>query len=236
MIPRVKRRTITYGFLGQADVTARDVVAGRDFGSEFTVFLRGNELGRMRLQVPGNHNVLNALAATAVGLDLKIEFEKIAAAMAEFKGADRRFQIKGERNGVLVVDDYGHHPTEIHATLAAASSSGRRLVVLFQPHRYTRTQNLLDDFSRAFYAADVVFVTDIYAASEDPIPGVTAERLAESIGEHGHKHVEYVGPLDKAVNRLVAVAQPGDLVLTLGAGSVHRAGDELLRRLEAPTE
>jgi UDP-N-acetylmuramate--alanine ligase len=233
LIPRVKRRTITYGFLAQADVTIRDLVADRDFGSEFTVYSRGVELGRMRLRVPGRHNVLNALAATAVGLDLQIEFEHIAAALGEFKGADRRFQVKGERAGVLVVDDYGHHPTEVLATLAAAATSGRRIVALFQPHRYTRTEHQMAEFSRAFYAADLVLVTDIYAASEDPIPGVTAEVLAQSIAAHGHKHAEYVGPLDAAVDRILELARPGDLVLTLGAGNVHRAGDDLLRRWEA---
>jgi UDP-N-acetylmuramate--alanine ligase len=232
IIPFVKRRTITYGFLAQADVSARDITIDRSFGSEFTVTRGGAELGRMRLAVPGTHNIHNALAATAVGLDLGIDFAQIAAAMHDFRGADRRFQIKGERGGVLVVDDYGHHPTEIQATLAAAASSGRRIVVLFQPHRYTRTADLMDEFARAFYSADAVLVTDIYAASEDPIPGVTGERLAESIGLHGHKQVEYVGPLDRAVGRLATVVKPGDLVLTLGAGNVHQTGDELLKRLE----
>lgn len=233
IIPTVKRRTITYGFLPQADVVARDVVPDEHFGSEFTVVVRGQEAGRMRLSVPGRHNVLNALAATAVGLDLKIEFAQIAEALREFRGADRRFQVKGERDGVLVVDDYGHHPTEIQATLAAAASSGRRVVVLFQPHRYSRTMHLLEDFARSFYSADVVLVTDIYAASEDPIPGVTGERLAESIEQHGHKRVEYTGALDRTIDRAISVMQPGDLVLTLGAGSISQVGDEILKRLEA---
>jgi UDP-N-acetylmuramate--alanine ligase len=233
MIPRTKRRSITYGFVPQADVVARDVRYERDrFGSEFTVVHRGEELGRMSLSVPGRHNVLNALAATAVGLDLKIEFGKIVEALATFRGADRRFQIKGERGGVLVVDDYGHHPTEIQATLEAAASSGRRVVVMFQPHRYSRTQHLLDDFGRAFYSAAVVLVTDIYAASEDPIPGITGERLAESIERHGHRRVEYGGSVESTTARALEIAQPGDLLLTLGAGSIARAGEELLRGLE----
>lgn len=236
MIPSVKRRTITYGFLSQADVTARDIIADPSFGSEFTVLFNGEALGRMRLQVPGRHNVLNALAATAVGLDLKIPFERISEALAEFRGADRRFQRKGERDGVLVIDDYGHHPTEIQATLAAAATSGRRIVVLFQPHRYTRTQNHMVEFARSFYAADLALFADIYAASEDPIPGVTSERLADEVQRHGHKHVEYAGALDSAVDRLVEVVRPGDLVLTLGAGNVYTAGEELLRRLEARTQ
>jgi UDP-N-acetylmuramate--alanine ligase len=233
MIPSTKRRAMTYGFLPQADVVARDVRYERErFGSEFTVVLRGEELGRMRLSVPGRHNVLNALAATAVGLDLKIDFSQIVEGLATFRGADRRFQIKGERAGVLVVDDYGHHPTEIHATLDAAASSGRRVVVIFQPHRYSRTKHLLDDFGRAFYSAAVVFVTDFYAACEDPIPGITGERLAESIEQHGHKNVRYGGSVESTVAAALEIVRPGDLVLTLGAGSIHHAGDTILSRLE----
>ena len=232
LIPAIKRRTITYGFVPQADVVARDVRYGPGFGSEFTVVWRGQDLGVMRLAVPGRHNVLNALAAIAVGIDLKIEFGQMVEALAEFRGADRRFQIKGESGGVLVVDDYGHHPTEIQATLAAAASSGRRVVVVFQPHRYSRTLHLMDDFARSFYSAGIVFVTDIYAASEDPMPGVTGERLAESIEQHGHKHVEYAGSLEEAIARAIDIVEPGDLLLTLGAGSITRAGDEIIRRLE----
>jgi UDP-N-acetylmuramate--alanine ligase len=232
LIPAIKRRTITYGFVPQADVVASDVTYGPGFGSEFTASWRGQELGRVRLSVPGRHNVLNALAALAVGLDLKIGFEQMAEALVEFRGADRRFQIKGEHGGILVVDDYGHHPTEIHATLAAAASSGLRVVVLFQPHRYSRTQHLMDDFARSFYSARVVLVTDIYAASEDPIPGISGEHLAESIERHGHKHVEYAGSVEDGVARVLEIAQPGDLVLTLGAGSITKAGDEILTRLK----
>ena len=232
LIPSVKRRAITYGFVPQADVVARDVVYEHErFGTEFTIDHRGEELGRVQLSVPGRHNVLNALAAVAVGIDLKIEFAKIVEALATFRGADRRFQIKGESDGVLVVDDYGHHPTEIQATLSAAATSGRRIVVLFQPHRYSRTQHLLEDFSRSFYSAGVVLVTDIYAASEDPIPGVTGESLAESIQQYGHKHVEYVGAVEAGSARALELAQSGDLVLTLGAGSIYKAGDEILRGL-----
>jgi UDP-N-acetylmuramate--alanine ligase len=231
LIPSIKRRVLTYGMLRQADVVARDVVL-EPFGSQFTVVARGQELGRVSLQIPGIHNVLNALGAITVGLDLKIEFEQIASALAGFPGAERRFQVKGERRGVLVVDDYGHHPTEIQATVAAANQSGRRIVVVFQPHRYSRTAHLLDEFARSFYAASVVLVCDIYAASEDPIPGVTAERLAESIERHGHKAVEYIGPVSNAASRLLEIVRPGDLVLTLGAGSVYQVGDEFLTRLE----
>ena len=149
----------------------------------------------MRLNVPGLHNVYNALATVAVGLDLSIKFEDIAAVLAEFGGAERRFQIKGEKGGVIVVDDYGHHPTEVKATLAAARTSGRRVVTLFQPHRYSRTRDQMDEFARSFYGADVLLIADIYAASEDPIEGITSRALADEIERFGHRQVEYIGPL-----------------------------------------
>jgi UDP-N-acetylmuramate--alanine ligase len=185
----------------------------------------------MRIRVPGLHNVYNSLAAVAVGLDLNLDFEQIAAAMMEFRGAERRFQIKGEVNGVMVVDDYGHHPTEIKATLEAARTSGRRVVTLFQPHRYTRTRDLMDEFARSFYEADVLLVCDIYAASEDPIEGITSRALVDMIERHGHRHVEYIGAVTNGAARIKEIAQPGDLVLTLGAGNVNQAGDELLNLL-----
>ncbi len=231
IIPQITRRTVSYGLAAQADVSAWDIQVNRGFGSEFTVRAFGNEMGRVRLEVPGLHNVYNALATIAVGLDLNIEFEEIVEALREFRGAERRFQIKGERNEVLVVDDYGHHPTEIQATLAAARSSGRRVVTLFQPHRYTRTRDLMDEFARAFYGADVLLVADIYPASEDPIEGINSHALVEKIERFGHRHVEYVGPVMNGVARLKEIAQAGDLVLTLGAGNVYQAGDELLKML-----
>jgi UDP-N-acetylmuramate--alanine ligase len=231
IIPKITRRTISYGLAAQADVSAWNIQLDTSFGSEFTVRSSGKEMGRMKLKVPGLHNVYNALAAVAVGLDLNIKFEEIAATLEEFRGAERRFQIKGEKNDVLVVDDYGHHPTEIKATLAAARTSGRRVVALFQPHRYSRTHDLMDDFARSFYGADVLFVADIYAASEDPIEGVNSRALAEQIERFGHRHVEYIGALSGAATKLKETVQPHDLVLTLGAGNVHQAGDELLKIL-----
>ena len=236
IIPDITRRTISYGLATQADVSAWQIYQDAGFGSEFTVRAFGEELGRITLKVPGLHNVYNALATVAVGLDLDIKFEDIAGALSEFRGADRRFQIKGEKNGILVVDDYGHHPTEIRATLAAARSAGRRVVTLFQPHRYTRTRDLLEDFARAFYGADVLLVSDIYAASEDPIAGITSPKLVEMIERFGHRHVEYVGALAGAAARMKEIAQPGDLVLTLGAGNVWQAGEELLRLLDSEDE
>lgn len=231
ILPQVSRRVITYGLHTQADVFGWDVKQDRSFGSEFNVRAFGKELGTMRIQVPGLHNVYNSLAAVAVGLDLNIEFERLAEAMSSFKGAERRFQIKGEVGDILVVDDYGHHPTEIKATLEAARTAGRRVIVLFQPHRYTRTRDLMDDFARSFYGADVLLVADIYAASEDPIAGITSETLVEKIDRFGHRHVEYAGALSGAPTKLKEIAQPGDLVITLGAGNVYQAGDELLRIL-----
>jgi UDP-N-acetylmuramate--alanine ligase len=238
IIPQIKRRIITYGLRAHAEIAASEVEMQRaSFGSEFTVKRRGETLGRVKLNVPGEHNVCNALAALAVALDLEIEFDKIAQGLEAFNGAGRRFEIKGllegEHDGILVVDDYGHHPTEIRATLAAAKSSGRRIVVLFQPHRYTRTAALREEFARAFYDADVVLLSDIYAASEDPLPGVTAQALAEEMERFGHRNVRYIGGIENGAAQLQSVVQPGDLVLTLGAGSVWRVGDEFLAVMKA---
>jgi len=232
IIPEITRRTISYGLAAQADVSAWNIQLDANFGSEFTVRAFGKEMGRMRLGVPGLHNVYNALAAVSVGLDLNIEFEKIGEALEEFRGAERRFQIKGEKNSVMVVDDYGHHPTEIKATLAAARTAGRRVVTLFQPHRYSRTRDLMDDFARSFYGADVLLVADIYAASEDPIEGINSRALVEKIERFGHRHVEHIGAISGAAAKLKEIVQPHDLVLTLGAGNVYQAGDELLKLLD----
>ncbi|HQR33398.1 MAG TPA: UDP-N-acetylmuramate--L-alanine ligase [Blastocatellia bacterium] len=238
IIPQITRRVITYGMRAHAEVAASDVQVDREsFGSSFTVRRRGEELGRIKLNVPGEHNVCNALATVAVALDLEVEFAKIAEGLEAFTGAGRRFEIKGQipcdSKGILVVDDYGHHPTEIRATLAAAKTSGRRLVVLFQPHRYSRTAALREEFARSFYDAEVVLLADIYAASEDPIPGVTAQALAEDIEKFGHRNVRYVGSVENGAQVLLDVAQPGDLVLTLGAGNVWRAGEDFLAAKQA---
>ena len=186
-------------------------------------------VGRVRLNMIGRHNVLNALAAIAVADEVGVPFEVSSAALAEFEGVGRRFEIKGTAQGTVVVDDYGHHPAEIRATLEAAREAyQRRLVVAFQPHRYTRTRDLIDEFATAFNASNVLLVADIYAASEPPIPGVTAEGLAEVIRRHGHQRVEYVGPVTEVGSRLAQIVEPGDLVLTLGAGNIWQAGEELL--------
>jgi UDP-N-acetylmuramate--alanine ligase len=233
VIPNVGRRRITYGLSAQADISAHDINYDQSFGSTFSVLRGVDVLGKITLRVPGKHNVYNSLAAIAVGLELDVPFDTIAHALSEFSGADRRFQFKGEEAGVTVVDDYGHHPTEVKATLSAAriGAPSRRIVVLFQPHRYTRTNDLMDEFASAFNNADVLFVTDIYAASEPPIEGVNAEVLTGRIKSYGHKNAEYIGELENAAEILRESVHEGDLVITLGAGSVHRAGDQLLALL-----
>ena len=233
IIPNIKRRRVTYGLTAQADISGHKIRYNESFGSTFEVWRGSEVLGEVNLPVPGKHNVYNALAATAVALELDIEFATIAEALTTFKNANRRFQFKGSANGVTVVDDYGHHPTEILATLAAAKNSagGRRTVVVFQPHRYSRTQELFDEFALAFNNADLLFVLDIYAASEQPIEGVTAEVLTENIKRFGHKNVVYIGDIESAAGKVVPVLEKGDLVITLGAGTVTRLSEEIITEL-----
>ena len=200
----------------------------------FEVLHRGESLGELRLQVPGAHNVANALAATAVGLDLEMPFPAIQRAIAAFTGVQRRFQVKGEAAGVLVVDDYGHHPAEIRATLAAARRGfGRRLIVAFQPHRYSRTFHLHGEFLTAFEDADVLVITDIYPAGEAPIPGVHAQALADGIAARTTREVRYVGDRGELLDWLLTTVRPGDLVLTMGAGDIGTIADQALARLAA---
>ena len=234
IIPHIKRRRVTYGMTAQADISAHNITYNDHFGSHFTVWKGDDVLGDIDLPVPGKHNVYNALAATAVGLELDVPFEKIAEAFARFKNANRRFQFKGEARGITVVDDYGHHPTEILATLAAAKngSGGKRTVVVFQPHRYTRTQELFDEFALAFNNADVLFVLDIYAASETPIEGINAEVLTENIKKYGHKNATYIGDIESASEKVIPILQAGDLLITLGAGTVTKLSDEILEKLK----
>jgi UDP-N-acetylmuramate--alanine ligase len=236
LIPRVEKRIITYGIDAAADLVARHVKLS-GMSSRFEVFQRGTLLGECTLQIPGRHNVLNALAAVAVGLDLDIPFITIQKALAAFAGVQRRFQVRGVVAGVTVVDDYGHHPAEIRATLAAAKAGfDSRVIAVFQPHRFTRTKHLREEFLTAFNQADAVIVMDIYAAGEAPIPGVTAGDLADGIRAHGHRHVAYFGG-DRAriIDHLRAVLRPGDIVLTQGAGDVSQLGPEILKALEADT-
>ncbi len=231
ILPGVNRRTVTYGSSAQASLRITSSSAGH-MASEFHLQLQGADLGCFRLSVPGAHNTLNAAAAVAVGLELDIPVETIREALGEFRGVDRRFQIRGSERGITVIDDYGHHPTEIRATLAAARACRFKNVhVLFQPHRYTRTQALLDDFARSFHQADTVQVTDIYAASEAPVPGVTSEVLVERLRSFGHRGASYAGTIEKGVQAAAAAAVPGDAIVTLGAGSVSQAAPAILARL-----
>ncbi|PYQ47298.1 MAG: UDP-N-acetylmuramate--L-alanine ligase, partial [Acidobacteria bacterium] len=231
ILPRVERRVVTYGLSPQAHVSARDVRL-KPAGASYLAAAGGQSLGEVELAVPGAHNVLNSLAAVAVGLELAVPFDGIRQGLAGFTGVDRRFQVRGEAGGVLVVDDYGHHPTEIRATLETlrGRAGSRRTVVLFQPHRYTRTQHLWDEFCRAFHLADLLLLVDIYPAGEEALPGVSAEALAEAITRRGHRQVVYAGDVRAAAERLAREVREGDVVLTLGAGNVWTAGDELLRR------
>jgi UDP-N-acetylmuramate--alanine ligase len=236
ILPRVERRVVTYGLSPQAQVSARDVRL-KPMGSTYLATVNDNTLGEIEVGVPGAHNVLNSLAAVAVGLELAVPFDGIRQGLAGFTGVDRRFQVRGEAGGVLVVDDYGHHPTEIRATLETlrGRAGSRRTVVLFQPHRYTRTQHLWDEFCRAFHLADLLLLADIYPAGEEAIAGITSETLAEAIGRRGHRQVIYVGDLRGAGDRLAKEVRDGDVVLTLGAGSVWTAGDDLLKRRQSGT-
>jgi len=234
ILPRLDRRVVTYGLTAQADFRALEIVP-REFGVRFT-FRHGNDAPiSTLLHTPGRHQVQNALATLAVAWELGLALPVAAAALEGFPGADRRMTRRGEAGGVLVVDDYGHHPTEIRATLAALREAvaERRIVVLFQPHRYTRLEALFDEFTRSFYDADQVVVADVYAAGEAPRPGVDAERLATAIAEHGHRGARYGGSLADAVTMTLETLAPGDVLLTLGAGSVGKVHEEILRALGA---
>ena len=243
ILPRVRRRVFTYGMAAEADyrleLLGPGLGAEQPFGqgssfSRFHVHTAAGPLGPFELHVPGRHNVLNATAAVAIARQLEVSPGKIAEGLAHFRGVDRRFQQRGQARGVTVVDDYGHHPTEIRATLAAARECGRgKIHVVFQPHRFSRTLDLLDQFSGSFRDADTVIILPIYAASEEPIPGVTAERLAERIkNEPGGPRVEFAPEFAEAVRAVAAVAREGDLILTLGAGSVSQLTPQILAALE----
>jgi UDP-N-acetylmuramate--alanine ligase len=240
VLPSVQRRTLTYGLRKGSDFQIASVRCGPQENSaalsSFRVSYRGSDLGEFHLQVPGEHNVENATAAIAVGIGLDVPVERIREALAGFNGVDRRFQRIGTVNGVTVIDDYGHHPTEIRATLAAARQCGfRKIQVIFQPHRYTRTQLLLDEFATAFGDADSIIVVDIYAASEPPIPGVTAELVVSRVAEAGGRRALYASSFAEAVTLATNSAKSGDMILTLGAGNVWQLGPRLLEELQSRT-
>jgi len=230
IIPRIEKRCITYGLSSQADLQARDFFLS-EINSEFTVFTRQREIGRIKLRIPGLHNIKNGLAAIGVGLELGIDFTTIQEALAEFSGVHRRFEIKGESRGIIIVDDYAHHPTEIEATLKAAKDGwNRRVIAIFQPHLYTRTRDFYREFGNSFYQADLLVVTDIYPAREDPIEGVTGELVANSAKEFGHRAVTYIPDKDEILKYLERVMRPKDIIITLGAGDIYKLGEELVKR------
>ena len=232
IIPKIKKRFTTYGVSSQADIQANNIES-KGLTSRFAVKHLGEQLGEISLNLPGIHNVYNAMASIAVGLELGIDFEVIKSALETVQGVQRRLEIKGIVRDITVVDDYGHHPTEIKVTLQAAKESwpDRRIVVVFQPHRYSRTQALFDDFTRSFYQSDMLVVLPIYAASEKAIKGVDSQLLFEEIRAHGHKDVVFMPSFTAAVSHLKQTLTPGDILLTLGAGDVYKLGETLLKEL-----
>lgn len=230
LVARQSARSISYGFSSQADIWAENIVVGACHLS-FSCRRQGRILGDLALRLAGRHNALNALAVVALGLELGIAFDVIRAALADFKGVERRFQVKREDKDWLVVDDYGHHPTEIAATIAAARACNRtRVVTVFQPHRYTRTKDLMEQFARCFAGCDQLIITDIYAASEPPLEGVSAIQMVDAVRRSTGQSVVYM-PKDEIVAGLGAIAKPGDLILFLGAGDITKTSDEFAKRI-----
>ncbi len=231
LIPRLKKRFVTYGLTTQADFQAKDIKF-EGLSTRFDVLKGRREIGRLEIRMPGLHNVYNALATVAVAFELDIPFSVLQETLREFSGIQRRFQIKAEKKGIFVVDDYGHHPVEIMATLKAAKDGwGRRIILVFQPHRYTRTKLLFKDFLIAFYDADVLILTDIYPAGEERIEGVNAKALFDGIREYGHKDVTYIREKKDIVDHLLRIIDSGDMVITMGAGDIWQVADELVKRL-----
>ncbi len=233
IIPRLKKSYVTYGTTSQSDIRARDIQKDK-LTVDFEVIHHGSSLGRVVVGMPGDHSVLNALAAIAVGIEFDMDMDQIRKGLANLGGLERRFQVKGEKNGVVLVDDYGHHPAEIIATLATAKECWpeKRLVVIFQPHRYSRTRALYDRFVISFNQADVLIIAPIYPAGERPIEGVDADWLYRGIKEHGHKDVYLGRDHNDILSFLSSTVRPGDTVVTLGAGDIYRVGDEFLERLK----
>ncbi len=232
LLPKIKKRIITYGLSEQADIHAVQV-SSENCQTQYLLRYRNQDLGRITLNIPGIHTVYNSLAAIAVALELEIDFDVIAASIASFGGVQRRLQIKKEVAGILVIDDYGHHPTEIRATLQAVRAGwpDRRLVVLFQPHRFSRTQALFDEFKTAFHRADELILTDIYAAGEPPIEGINSEELLDAVKQHGQRTATYLPGAEELAKRILPFIKSGDIVLTLGAGNIVKTGEEIAELL-----
>lgn len=231
LVPQLNRRYISYAINNEAEFTARDIRV-RGVSVQYEVYRHNDHLGKITINVPGRHNVANSLAAVAVGMHIGLAFDQIAAGLATFTGAKRRFQTKGRIDGVWVVDDYAHHPTEINTTLLAArQTEPKRLICVFQPHRYTRTKLLHEEFGSAFAAADLLILTDVYAAGEEPIAGVSGETIKKEVEERTKQPVTYIADRTKIARYLAEVVEPGDLVITMGAGNIYQTGEELVERL-----
>ena len=232
LLPKVRKRFTTYGLSSEAEFSAQDLQL-KPAGAEFTALRSGKALGKLRSHLPGRHSATNALAAVAVAHELEIPFSHVAEALDGFTGIHRRFEIKGEPKGVLVIDDYGHHPAEIRATVGAVRDSWKRpLTVIFQPHRYSRTRDLFEDFLAAFEGADRLVLTEIYPAGEDPIAGITGETLYQAIKRRGHLEIEFVADKSEIASHLAEKLRAGDIVLTLGAGDIYKVGDALVEALK----
>jgi len=233
ILPKIKKKIVTYGLNGQADLQAL-IISHRQNTTRFSVLHQGRDLGEIEIQIPGTHNVENALAAIAVGLELNVPFPLVKSGIEKFTGVFRRWEVKAEIREITVVDDYAHHPTEIKATLAGSKAGWRRRVVcVFQPHLYSRTRDFYDEFGRAFFNADVLIVTDVYPAREEPIQGVSGELIANAAKEFGHKQVHYVADKNAVPSFLMSVVRPGDIVITMGAGDIWRYGEKFIERLRA---
>jgi UDP-N-acetylmuramate--alanine ligase len=234
IIPQIDRRIITYGLTPQAKLRAVDITADH-FSSTFTVMSEGEKLGVITLRAPGEHNVKNALAAIAVGLELDIDFKDIKSGLERFEGVFRRFQLKMDKDGVMVIDDYAHHPTEVQATLSAARKGwkDRRIVAVFQPHLYSRTQELYKEFGLSFFDAEVCVITDVYPSREKPIEGVTGKLIADVAKEYGHRKVHYVEDKTDLPAQLKEIVKPGDVIITMGAGDIYKYGEQFVETLEA---
>ncbi len=231
IIPKMEKRIMTYGCAAQADLQARDIIF-EGFKTKFNVFYHENKMGAVSLHLPGIHNVYNALAAIGVGLELNLDFKVIKNALLEFKGIQRRFQLRASKHGISWIDDYAHHPTEIKMTLRAVKEIfPKRIVVLFQPHRYSRTRDLFEDFMTAFYDADVLIVTEIYPAGEAPIEGINSNRFYNGLRQYGHKDVAFISDLKAAEQHLLKHLKEGDIFLTLGAGDIWQSGENIMNKL-----
>jgi UDP-N-acetylmuramate--alanine ligase len=233
IMPRIKKKIITYGLNGQADLQAVDLVHRKNT-TRFLVIRDGNELGEITLQIPGRHNVQNALAAIAVGLQLNVPFERVRAGVEKFTGVFRRWEVKAEIGDITVIDDYAHHPTEIRATLSGAKAGWRRRVVcVFQPHLYSRTRDFYEEFGRSFFNADVLVITDVYPAREEPIQGINGELIANAAKQFGHKQVQYVPDKKNVPSFLLDIVRKGDMIITVGAGDIWRFGEQFIAQLKA---